>query len=201
MANMTQLELPYSNLYISSNATSVNGYYDDYNWLGDGIDNTISGSITSLSLTPDDTWLKIGFGDLSSAGGWLVFYADNSGGRHAYLQYADGSVNSAEVDLASFGLGPLYSFEITANEATGSFDATITDFSDTHTLTGYNNNDLTGALNRVFVAGVSEGGTDTKIYVDSTLNVGMLSTPAPAALGLCVFGIGLVGWLRRRQTV
>ncbi len=196
--NMTQLDLPYNDINISASASMVNGFYDTYDWLNDGIDDTsIKGTINSLMSTRGNAWLKIGFGDVNGPGGSLVFANNVNGVLQAYISYADTTINSNVVDLASFSM---YTFEIVANELDNTFSATVSDYNGSKEIYGFGSNDLTGVQNQVFVAGITSD-FGAKIFVDSTLSVQvqMNHSPAPGAVILCGVGLGLIGWLRRKR--
>ncbi|KPK76932.1 MAG: hypothetical protein AMJ79_05005 [Phycisphaerae bacterium SM23_30] len=192
-ASVIQKDLPYNSETIYAPDTSVDGYYDNFNWLNDGNDNIISGSVDSLrAISKENAWLKIGFGEYSGPGGCLVFYADDTGQRKAYLQYTDGNVDSNVVVLASSsGSGPLYSFTITAYEASGTFDATVTDKDDTHYIYGNGTNDLSCAMNYLFAVGISNG---DKAVVDGDVSL----IPEPCSLLLIGLGAGVLRLRRRR---
>lgn len=195
-ANLTQLDLPYNNINISASDSMVSGYYDDYDWMNDGVvDTSISGSISSLMLTRGNAWLKIGFGDIYGPGGSLVFTNNMNGILQAYISYSDIGVNSNVIDLAGYSE---YTFELIANEADNTFSATVADFAGSQDIIGFGGNDLTGVQNQIY-AGAITSDAGAKVIVDSTMSSQLIHSPAPGAVGLCGVGLGLIGWLRRKR--
>ena len=54
-ANVTQLGMPYSNVNIFASASSVNGYYDNFDWRNDiEASTTVSGSVDTFDSFPED---------------------------------------------------------------------------------------------------------------------------------------------------
>ena len=196
-ANLTQMNLPYENLRITAAAGTLDGYYADYDWNDGG---KIKGAVETMMISRGGAWLKIGFGEHDGAGGWLVFTADDQGNRQAFLQYSEGTIDSAIADLAPYTLTPpLYAFTLEANKTEGTFTAEITDMTgEVHILSGNSGNNLTGAAMQVFAVGITDA-NNTKSNVDGRIS--LIHSPVPGAIALGMIGTGLFGWLRRRRMV
>ena len=208
-ADIIQKDLPYiqeSILVIDTSDDGIpvtSGIFAPFSW-NDGINTTISGSVDTLNITKGNAGLKIGFGDPTTSGGWILFYVDSGGNNKAHLEFSPGSEDSTPVDLPSYGdETPLYSFTITTDETAGFFDAQITGLLGgtpwVRTLTHNKTYDITGVANEVFVVGTANQAvpippstTSPKAILDSTVSL----VPEPCTLLL--IGVG-IGCLRRRR--
>jgi len=170
--------------------TFVDGSWDNLNWLSDGIDNTLVGSISNLNGTADLTWLQVGFGWLDHSGGYLAFC--NYGGVHSvHLQYGPGRTDSGVITLDDSGN---YDFSITAN-TDGSFSASVQDpsMATAAMLTGIVSDTLAITPERVFAVGICD---DDKGYIMGNITV---HTPEPVSITLLSLS-GLMLMRKRRIT-
>jgi len=151
----------------------IDGHYAIYTWYGDGVDNSITGTVTGLDLTQDNAWLEVGFGWVNTSGGYLIFGRDLSG-IYAHLQYAVGRRDSDVVRLDNSGN---YGFSLTAKDD-GSFVGTVTDSAGAHSLTG-RVSDTLPSYPRVFAMGLTDGASAVaRGHV--TLSVVTPGVPAPS---------------------
>lgn len=196
LATETQVNLPWDDEAVNAGEGETVGIYDIFDWKTDGQANTsISGSVNFFDPTPDNSWLKIGFGNYNGPRGCLVFYEDSSNNRHAHIEYSDGLTHSGVADLAAYTTGPtLYDFSITfANETKGTINATITDVVGTYPLTGDDvMNDPAGIACRVFATAMANG--VGKPSVTSEIDM----VPEPGSLLLIGLGAGFLRLRRRR---
>jgi len=193
--DIVQKDLPFSQEPITGEA----GVFGLFSW-NDGINTTISGSVDTLDMTKGNAWLKVGFGDSTTSGGWIVFYVDNDGNQKAHLEFSPGSEDSNPVDLPIYtDEMPLYSFTITTNETAGAgyFDAHISGVLGgtpwVRDLTHNKTFDLSGVANKLFAVGITDavpGGS--KAILDAQVSL----VPEPSTLLLIGIGVGL---LRRRR--
>ena len=197
-ADIIQKDLPYIQESIQVSGTGEVGIYDTFSW-NDGINNTISGSVDTSSMTKGNAWLKSGFGDPKISGGWIVFYVDSSGNHKAHLEFSPGSEDSNVVDLPGYSdNSPLYSFTITTNETAGAgyFDAQISGVAGgtpwIRNLIHNKTFDLSGVDNEVFAVGKTYQPDDPKAIINATVSL----VPEPCTLLL--IGVG-IGCLRRRR--